>query len=73
MGRGGCRARTGVLDSAAGRGVAQLGSALAWGARGRWFKSSRPDHVIPETSPARGELEEGSPLGLPCAPGGDAG
>lgn len=25
------------------RGVAQLGSALAWGARGRWFESSRPD------------------------------
>ncbi len=25
------------------RGVAQPGSALAWGARGRWFKSSRPD------------------------------
>ncbi len=27
-----------------GRGVAQPGSALAWGASGRWFKSSRPDH-----------------------------
>src|SRR5689334_21255515 len=27
-----------------GRGVAQLGSAPAWGAGGRWFKSSRPDH-----------------------------
>lgn len=26
------------------RGVAQLGSALAWGARGRRFKSGRPDH-----------------------------
>ena len=25
------------------RGVAQLGSALAWGARGRKFKSCRPD------------------------------
>src|SRR3989304_2412086 len=25
------------------RGVAQSGSALAWGARGRRFKSSRPD------------------------------
>ena len=25
------------------RGVAQLGSALAWGARGRWFESSLPD------------------------------
>src|SRR5438270_94923 len=28
-----------------GRGVAQLGSAPAWGAGGRWFKSSRPDHT----------------------------
>ena len=26
------------------RGVAQSGSALAWGASGRRFKSSRPDH-----------------------------
>src|SRR3972149_622050 len=26
-----------------GRGVAQPGSALDWGSRGRWFKSSRPD------------------------------
>ena len=25
------------------RGVAQAGSALDWGSRGRWFKSSRPD------------------------------
>ena len=25
------------------RGVAQPGSALEWGSRGRWFKSSRPD------------------------------
>src|SRR5438046_1611862 len=30
-----------------GRGVAQLGSAPAWGAGGRWFKSSRPDHPLP--------------------------
>ena len=27
------------------RGVAQPGSALAWGARGRRFKSFRPDHI----------------------------
>ena len=26
------------------RDVAQPGSALAWGARGRWFESSRPDN-----------------------------
>lgn len=25
------------------RDVAQPGSAFAWGARGRWFESSRPD------------------------------
>ena len=25
------------------RDVAQHGSALAWGARGRWFESSHPD------------------------------
>jgi hypothetical protein len=30
------------------RGVAQPGSALAWGASGRRFKSSRPDHRINE-------------------------
>src|SRR5216684_4802726 len=29
------------------RGVAQPGSALAWGASGRWFKSSRPDSPRP--------------------------
>ena len=26
--------------------MAQPGSALAWGARGRWFESSRPDHFL---------------------------
>ena len=28
-----------------GRGVAQLGSAPAWGAGGRWFESSHPDQL----------------------------
>ncbi len=28
------------------RGVAQPGSALAWGARGREFESHRPDHLL---------------------------
>ncbi|NOK60264.1 MAG: hypothetical protein GFH27_549281n343 [Chloroflexi bacterium AL-W] len=28
------------------RGVAQPGSAPEWGSGGRWFKSSRPDHVL---------------------------
>ena len=31
-----------------GRGVAQPGSALEWGSRGRWFKSSRPDFLCRE-------------------------
>ena len=30
---------------ATGRGVAQLGSAPAWGAGGRWFESSLPDQI----------------------------
>ena len=39
--------------------MAQLGSALVWGTRGRWFESSRPDHFSPGFSrvvelPARG-------------------
>ena len=28
------------------RGVAQPGSASVWGTGGRWFKSSRPDHIM---------------------------
>ena len=28
-------------------GVAQFGSVLEWGSRGRWFNSSHPDHEIP--------------------------
>ena len=28
------------------RNVAQFGSALDWGSRGRWFKSSRPDQKL---------------------------
>ena len=30
------------------RVVAQLGSALDWGSRGRRFKSCQPDHYTPE-------------------------
>ncbi len=33
----------GIDSSPDFRDVAQPGSALAWGARGRWFESSRPD------------------------------
>ncbi len=32
-------------------GVAQFGSVLEWGSRGRWFNSSHPDHEkIPQLS-----------------------
>ena len=39
-----------VYIRALNRGVAQPGSALAWGASGRWFESSHPDwpRAIPE-------------------------
>ena len=36
-----------MMRTALCRGVAQSGSVLAWGASGRWFKSSRPDHCKP--------------------------
>jgi hypothetical protein len=35
------------------RGVAQLGSAVAWGAKGRRFKSCRPDHLFESDSKVR--------------------
>ncbi len=35
------------------RDVAQPGSALAWGARGRWFKSSHPDQKSGEATVAQ--------------------
>ena len=33
--------------------MAQLGSALALGARGRWFESSRPDHFFKQSDTGR--------------------
>lgn len=39
------------------RGVAQLGSALAWGARGRRFKSFRPDQLNPVLSVLKSKFE----------------
>src|SRR5438046_5463977 len=36
--------RAAALGSSSRRDVAQPGRALAWGARGRQFKSARPDH-----------------------------
>ena len=41
--------RPGIMSSF-GRGVAQPGSAPAWGAGGRKFESSRPDHFSPSSS-----------------------
>ena len=35
-----------VCIDATGRAVAQSGSALRWGCRGREFKSRRPDHFF---------------------------
>ena len=34
-----------AIDQDTIRGVAQPGSALAWGARGQRFESARPDHL----------------------------
>ena len=39
------------------RGVAQTGSAPAWGAGGRRFKSSRPDHSKTEYRDAANPAE----------------
>ncbi len=44
------------------RDVAQLGRALRSGRRGRWFKSSRPDHF--DESPINGELKFGAKTGI---------
>ncbi len=38
-----------LVESSCGRGVAQFGSALGLGPRGRWFESSRPDHLLGST------------------------
>ena len=39
------------------RGVAQPGSALEWGSRGRWFESSRPDHRFAHDTAPPGDPE----------------
>ena len=39
-----------LLDLQDRRSVAQLGSALDWGSRGRRFKSCRSDHLITKES-----------------------
>ncbi len=40
-----CRLKISPYNLASVRGVAQPGSALAWGARGREFESRRPDQT----------------------------
>ena len=42
-----------VVDSSH-RDVAQPGSAFAWGASGRWFESSHPDHKTKRPALAAG-------------------
>ena len=41
-----CNSREGCAQSLENRAVAQLGSALEWGSRGREFESRRPDHFL---------------------------
>ena len=45
-----------VNTSRAERAVAQLGSALEWGSRGRGFKSRRPEFVETNLGRRRDEL-----------------
>ena len=47
------------------RDVAQPGSALAWGARGRGFESRRPDH-LPFSSPDCEETPQARHFTLKC-------
>ena len=41
------------------RGVAQPGSVLAWGARGRVFESHRPDQLISHLQNKKNQLNAG--------------
>jgi hypothetical protein len=54
------------------RDVAQPGSALAWGARGREFKSRRPDHLLIPGIRWRGSHRFESIFSLRCAAPGIA-
>jgi hypothetical protein len=45
-----------ILGSGFHRDVAQPGSALAWGARGREFKSRRPDQFLIEQKPVHAQF-----------------
>ena len=50
------------------RGVAQFGSALDWGSRGRWFKSSRPDfYNLPFAKCLHSYVEQGTGLKRPLS------
>src|SRR5437588_5146943 len=46
---------TGLREILPSRDVAQPGRALAWGARGRQFKSARPDHFLRSSNLQRTE------------------
>ena len=50
-----------------GRGVAQPGSALAWGARGRKFESCRPDQLVTLMRFSKKRLLAGLMLATTCA------
>ena len=64
-------ARSPIL-SPCDRGVAQLGSASALGAEGRWFESSRPDHArgcgsMVEPQPSKLMTRVRFPSPAPCS------
>ena len=50
-----------------GRGVAQFGSAPAWGAGGRWFESSLPDHPRGGNAWLHSIPSEQTPMSLVCS------
>ena len=58
------------MHTALGRGVAQPGSALVLGTRGRWFESSLPDQFSPCVAgiqPERGKASRTAAKGCPIA------
>ena len=60
LGDRGFESRRGNQFRPKSRGVAQSGSAPASGAGGRWFKSSRPDHLSLRVRNVRGVAQLGS-------------
>ena len=64
LGDRGFESRRGNQFRPKSRGVAQSGSAPASGAGGRWFKSSRPDHLSLRVRNVRGVAQLGSASAL---------